>query len=268
MSKVTINGRPISDFNLRLGEIGSIWSMPAVQRGTTPVIGRVGVRASPEFAGAPKTIPLTLCLWGDTVTTANRRAKLDAVYRFLDGLLEVEFENEAGRIYQCRLEGAEARARTEPLAFVRGDVLIDLNLIVDSGVAQDRVPQVVGVPGGSALRTALPLGTYPSAPILEVPGPITTDLTVAYRGVAGGDALQSLVLDTSTTNVASDECLIINCDRERIWTFDGTDLTDAMSLYSSGDFPVFDPGDGDLGGEGCTVSSTHAMTAIYLKVWA
>jgi len=88
----------------------------------------------------------------------------------------------------------------------------------------------------------IPMGTLPVAPRIEFSDAINANVTISYRGITG----QVLsILEIADPGLSTGEMLLIDCCSERIFVWDGTGYTQDNTLYVSGTFPVFDPGDGN-----------------------
>jgi hypothetical protein len=260
MSLLKINGRDIESLGLRLGDQGSLWSAPQAQRGSTPILGRIGSRSSSLAVSPGSTLPLLLHL---PETVALRRAALDKALAWMDGLLVLEWDDAPGRVQFGRVESNEVRARFQSVAWVVGHLTLPVVVQIDTPAWFDWAASSVA--WGPNIRTATPLGTLPSSPLLLFSDSVSGSITIEYRGQAG-TVLSSLVI--SNPSLTSGQMLLIDCGAEQIYKVDGATLTLANNLYSSGSFPVLDPGDGDFEASSWpTLNANFAGSATYRRVW-
>ena len=255
-----INGLDIADLNLGLLDSGSLWSAPRIDRDSAAPIGMVGTRPAALATSDAKRLAISLSLPG---TMAERRARLDQVLWHLDGLLVLEWADAPDREQYARATIRDGLPRMAQLSWLDGgQVRLNFELVMDTPLSFSSSPTVLAI-GTTAVET--PLGTATSAPVIELPGAISGAVTLTYRGITGS-TLASVVI--SNPALGGSGALIVDSARERIWKWDGTTLTDARNLYSSGSFPVLDPGDGDpAAGVWPTLESTHAGSATYRRAW-
>lgn len=233
-----INGRPIEDLGLELSDQGALWSAPQVLRGSAPVLGRVGSRSSAIATYSASAVQLLLQL---PETVAGRRAALDRVLAALDGVLVLEWSDSPGRVQYGRLESAEIRARFQSVAWTVGHLSLPLVIRLDNPVWYEWLASSVALSANTP--APVPLGTLPSAPLVELNDTANASVTIAYRGITG-EVLSSVVL--ASPSIPSGGALLVDCGSQRIFVWDGTSLTNANNLYLSGSFPVFDPGDANF----------------------
>lgn len=235
---VKLSGKKDYELNLRPARVGPIWAAPSRSRESSSVLGRLGLVSSSLGAGGEKRLPMT---WRLSATVANRRSRLDELYRWLDGLLEVEFSDSPGRVYLAHLDQAATQSAFDAAEFVNGQLQIPVELIMDTPAGLSKGVSSVGV---GTHRAFLPLGTLPSEPTFYIPG-AWTDLLIQYFHGLTEELLAALQLEGSAD---SSSITIIDAENEEIWVWDTATgaLVDgiATGLYGEGSFPVFDPGDG------------------------
>jgi phage-related protein len=260
MSILTINGVTDDDLGLVATRIGPAWSAPTSDRASTAVLGRLGVVAGLVARGREKRIPLSLKLSGDL---SERRANFNTVMAHLDGLLQLEWTDAVGYAQFARLDTVGARALYESQAYVLGELLLDLELILDAPVLLALSPSVIGV--SSTAANLAGLGTLPCSGKFYFP-PTTANLTITYKHGLTRETITTLTLSGST---GAGLALEVDCARETLYTWSTTTgaRVSVLSLYSSGDFPVFDPGDGDTSYPP-TIESNHSGVVHYRGVTA
>jgi len=269
MSILTINGATEASLGLSVlpSGLGDLWSGPATNRGATSVLGLYGSVPSLVATGQEKRIRVGLAL--DT-SSSSRRTNLDAVFRHLDGRLQLEWSDASGLMQWARLDVVGARERFAGLSFGAtadwGDVVLELDLILDAPVLFAK--NVATLPVSSTAATIAGLGTLPCAGIFYFSG-ATTDLTLTYKHGLTRDTITTLTLDGST---GAGTVLIINCARETLYTWDTTTgaLVSVLSLYDTtvrgNAFPIFDQGDGDSTNYP-TIESNHTGLVRYRGVY-
>lgn len=262
MSILTINGVSDDDLGLVATSIGAAWSTPGLSRPATSVMGRHGSVPGLIATGREKRVPISFKLDG---TVSTRRANFNALMRHLRGMLVLEWSDAPGLFQRARLDQEEARALFEAQAYVHGPLNIGLEFILDQPIFEDKVPSIIGVSSTAALLSGL--GTEPSEGLFRFAG-ATTDLTLTYKHGLTRETITTLTLSGSS---GAGTVLFINVPSQEIWTWDTTtgeeDFTAIDDLYSSGDFPVFDPGDGDENLPP-TIESNHTGTVRYRGAYA
>jgi hypothetical protein len=260
MSILKINGRTITDLGLQLSNQGSLWSAPPAFRGSSPILGRIGSRPSSVAISPGSSLQLLLQL---PESPSTRRAALDRVLAWMDGLLALEWDDAPGRVQYGRLQSAEVEARFQSVAWTLGHLSLPLVIAIDNPAWFDK--EATALAFGPNIRTDTPLGTLPVAPLITFGDTVSGTITIEYRGQAG-TVLSSLVL--SNPSLSAGQELLIDCGTERIFKAAGSTLTDLNSIYSSGSFPVLDPGDGDWEASTWpTIQANFAARVTYRKVW-
>lgn len=262
MSILTVNGVTDDDLGLAFTGIGALWSGPSVSRSRTGVMGRYGVVPGLVASGSEKRIPATLKLSG---TVATRRANFNTVMRHLDGLLYLEWSDQPTLMQWATVDVVEARALFESQAYVLGELALGIEFVVDSGVYFSKA--IFSAPV-STTAERYPLGTLPSAPFIRVSG-ATSNLTLTVKHGLTNATITTLTLSGTT---AAGTVLEIDCARETLYTWDTTtgakiNRLTTTNLYSSGDFPVLDPGWGTEAYPP-TLESNHTGTVLYRKYFA
>lgn len=261
MSILTINGRTIDSLGLQLLNSGNVWGAPETVRDASQLIGRVGATASRSSTTAPRTLTVGLAL---PQSPSSRRAALDRVLMALDGLCELSWSDSPERVQYATVQAAEITARFESVAWTLGHLTLPIVFRIDSPVWFDREVSTVGFAANTP--TAIPVGTMPTSPLIVLNDTANAAITITYRGITGA-TLSSLVV--SNPSLSAGQMLLIDCGTERIFKSAGETLTVADNLYSSGSFPVIDPGDGDwINNQYPTLACNFAAFVQYRRVWA
>jgi hypothetical protein len=126
-------------------------------------------------------------------------------------------------------------------AVLNGQVEITLSLMVPDGVAFRLEPDGYAL---STARTACPVGTAFSFPALTINGNggSLTNPLVTLRD-AGGQTVQTMGF---TIVLAANDYLRVDSARGAIDKSVAGTVTDGMSLWTSGDFPIIRPGDASV----------------------
>jgi len=120
-----------------------------------------------------------------------------------------------------------------------GQVNVILKFVVSEGVARRLNPDGYALTTG---RTAVPIGTAAVAPVLLVHGggATLTNPTVTVRNAAG-DVVQTMGF---TVSLGANDALRIDTARCFVSKISAGVITDGISLWTSGDFPLLRPYDG------------------------
>lgn len=238
MSILRINGRTLESLGLEITDQGALWAAPQVDRGTSPILGRIGSRSSTLSSTPPKVVNLVLPL---PESPATRRAALDKILQHMDGLLVLEWSDAPGRVQYGRLERADVLARFNSVAWTLGHLSLPLQIRMDNPAWFDW--QATTIAGQSDIDTPQPIGTLPVAPLIRFSSTAAGNITIQYKGITGA-VLSSLVITDPALTTGQE--LVVDCGTERIFKWTGSAFEQANSLYQSGSFPVLDPGDGQV----------------------
>lgn len=257
---LAVNGVPVEDLGVTILSAGGVWSPPAVGRTYTGIPGLVGAVPLARAASVEKRVPVRIHLSTDV---AGREAAREALQRLFRGLMRLQWSDAPGR-HQWALLDTQAQQGLTDQSFVRGDLVIEAELVVPAAVSWSDQPTVLALPADTAVPT--PLGTATSAPRILIPGP-WTDLRIGYHR-ASGEELAALQLVGS---ISSDEVLEVDVALERLVLEDTTSgvRVSGSGLYGSGSFPVLDPHDA-LGSEPHALPYLLASAdglATYRRAW-
>jgi hypothetical protein len=256
-----INGRDIASLGLELADQGAVWSAPASTRGNAPMLNRIGARSSALASFPGKTLTVILPL---PESPSTRRAALDRVLAHLDGLLVLEWDDAPGRVQYGQLETAEISARFQSVAWTVGHLNLPLVIRIDSPAWFEWGATTVAT--SANVPAPVPLGTLPVAPLIRISDTTAGAITIEYRGITGA-LLSSLVI--SNPALSSGQELFIDCGTERILKWTGSAFEAANALFSSGSFPVLDPGDGNSELEAWpTLVANRPLLIAYRKLFA
>lgn len=240
-----VNGLDLSDdLGIALLDVGDVFTYAGVNRRVDTVPGLLGALPNSVAPGRMLVRPISVT-WETTIE--DRREEIAEALALFDGLVELEWGDGGGRIEYGYIDTAPARARFPELAFLRGHVVVDLEVFNPYAAAFDRDVRSMLV---DSTDRELDLGQLPSSPWFVFPGWGGQDLTITYKG-GDGETKESLVIDADA-NVTSSQWLEVDCGAtgaERISLGDASDSsrTRKQDWWSSGGYPTFDPGDGRLG---------------------
>ena len=258
-SLVRINGDTLSGLGVLAVSPSPPMDYAGQERATYGVPGRLGRIPATVAVGREKELPLRLAL--GTTTIETRQSTLDSLLSKLQGLLEIELGYATDRVYWGYVDQVALRARYESLAFIEGDTVLDLPIMVPSGSAVARDATVLHI--GTSPTDIVGLGVLPSAPLIVIPGTVT-DPVIDYQDPAQV-TITKLTIDGV---VAAGEYLEIDCATQRITLVNESTGTRTLKMsyfdhtVSGNAFPVFDPGDGS-GGRPPLVKCSVAATAYY-----
>lgn len=222
---------------------------PERQAVTAPLLNRAG---SAVIDGRPRIQNRSLLLPGviTGATVALRQTYLRTLKeRLCRGLLEIRFVDQPGYVYLARLrritdapsDGGQSLSPSLPLT---------IELECQDPYIYETGRQIVAL-GTTPVR--LPLGTAPSPAIIRLYGAATNPVITLRH--ANGTVLGTLGF---TVTLGSNDYLEIDGDACTVQRSVGGSVSEGLSLLTSGDFLVLDPGDGDTsldGGPTLEVSS-------------
>ena len=257
---VRLNGRSLSELGVEL--ISSVpYDFSGASRESYPVPSRYGARRSSVSVGREKRHRIMVALPATTEIT-NRQPQIDSLLRWLDGLIEIELGTSTDRVLWGELEHAPVRARWESVSMTSGPVTLELDFIIETGVAVGKTLRSLGL--STTATGVLNLGSAPSVPRIIMRGPATNP----YLVYAGPDGTVKSSLVTSGA-IASGKWW--ECDSETDRIIEGTDSTGARTdvtdeVYSSGSWPILDRGDGTESLPPL-LRASHAAIAFYTEHW-
>lgn len=203
----------------------------SVAERTSLLPGRVGaVILPPETETTPRSIQVTGVVKGSSL--ASLRSNIDSLKeRLYRGLVEVRFVDQSDRYVNARCSGFQVPAT--PPQFMNPRGRISFSLFCPDPLIYSTQPTIVGF---SSVAALLPLGTAPVAPIIRIMG-VGTNPVLTYRKNNGA----SQATMGFTVTLAADEYLEIDCDLATVTKYAAGVATNGISLWTSGDFIVFDP---------------------------
>ncbi len=210
--------------------------MPSRDAITAPLLGRVGrVVLDGRPTVGVRTLLLPGVISGDTVAIrqANFRALKERLGR---GLLEVRFIDQPLVMYQARLTRC-TEAPGDGGQAIEPTLRLTIELECQDAYAYETSRQLVAL---TTTPVRLPLGDAPSPLVIRIFG-AATDPVLTLRH-ANGRVLQTMGL---TVTLGANDYVEINSDLGTIVRSVAGVQSEGLSLLTSGDFLVADPGDGD-----------------------
>lgn len=216
---------------------GWIDGLSAVER-VSQLPGRVGaVILPPETETSPRTIQVSGVMKGTSLS--NLRTLIEQLKaRLYAGTVEARFVDHSDRFVLARCSQFSVPA-TAP-QFMNPMTRVGFTLFCPDPLVYATQPTIVGF---ASAKGALPLGTAVSAPIIRIMGSATNPV-LTYRDITGA-VKQTMGF---TVTLAATDYLEIDCELAQITRYiSGVgSQNNAQALWTSGDFPVFDPQDGDV----------------------
>lgn len=225
------------------------------------------------IAGAAGTVPATratqqarsirvegYCGPNQIGTLAGRSALLDALEVATAGLLELEFNDDPGRVYDAECVGIEVRPVNA--IYAAPSLLVDLDFIADATTKRDATPLPRSF---GSTPVAIPTGTASHGGTLWVYG-AATDPVVTCRRADGAVAWQL----GFTVALTDNDFLAIDLIRHTVTLSDDSVASNGIGLWTSGEWGTFRPEDADpVGGRYPTleVSSGSGML-LSARRWA
>ena len=238
-------------------------SRPAVLRESIGVPGLYGAYAFQSAPGELKRVPVSLTI-PSTVAIESRRAILDVILDHLSGKLDLEWGDTPGRVQLAHFDSGPIIARWESVAWTHGPVVLASEFIIEDAVF--RAKDISHVPI-STTAERVPLGTLPSWPRFYLNGALSNTTITLKNGITGA-TIGSVFTIAGTTGAGT--VTEIDCRRPMITTWDTTTgaRVEELDIYSTGDFPVFDPTYGTTSFP-LTVETSHTGIAFarYRKRW-
>ena len=263
-----LNGKTNTELGWYVSDIGRPWSKEARERGVAAMRGVRGQVPSAAAHGTPRVTPVALVpIRGEGSTVSGRQALLDRLWDALEGMVEVEWTDQPGRVRRCRVDIADAQALRRESSWVEssGHLRVTFEIVEDNPVAWARESSVLAI---GSTPTPIPLVTATSTPLFRFAGAFT-GVVITYRG-ASGRILSTLTLGGE---VGAEDFLQIDCSPYAgtpiVLSEDGT-LTDRTDLFLAGDMNLaFDPRDGDLSrGVWPTIEANRSGVVEYAEAWS
>jgi hypothetical protein len=245
-----VNGRPLAALVYALCDVSGHLGGALPERAVVPLANGAGVFGS-TVTVSPRDITVGLDV--RPVTLADRAAVVDTIQRRLAGLLEFSTDDVPGRVRRVELLSVTPEWYTG--RYANPAVYLVLQFRAADPAAWDVVPRVLGL---STARTACPVGTATSGPVVELYGPCVNPAAV-LRAHTGAEVAR---LEFATT-LGVDDALVADCARNDIVrTVAGVVQTGALSgaetLAAASRLLVLDPEHGAPDG---SASPTLELTA-------
>lgn len=238
MSEAWIDDVDLADYGFVLGADPDHASTPDFADATAPLLGAVGPTwlGEPTQANSRRLLVSGHVKASDAATFRNALDYLKALAT--NGAVRLRFADRVDREFRdARLVSFKSSARAAILQNAAGDVAMTFECA--DPLRYDVSPQGIAL---STARAALPIGTAPSFPLIVVHGNGATlsGITLTYRN-AGGDSMQTMGF---TGTLGTTDYLIIDCVKAQVTKSAGGVQSDALSWWTSGEFPVIRPADG------------------------
>jgi hypothetical protein len=222
---------------------------PSVVRRETIALGNSAALWSTQVTVTPREIIVGCDARPETLT--DRQTLMDRLSRRLGGLLELRTADLPGRFLLGRL--ADVRVELYPGSFVQPACWVELRFTIPDSARADVEPLIYGL---STSRTACPVGTQASAPLVWVYS--CTNPSVVVRA-ASGAIVSTLAL---TVTLGSTEALLIDSASQSITRYTAgvvqTGASSGLRALTSGRFPLLSPEDATPDG---TAFPTVELTA-------
>lgn len=258
-----VNGYDTSRLGLIVEQVDGWMDGLTAQQRVSKLPGRVGaIPLAPDTETTPRTITITGVLWPKPESLAAvRQALLDLKERMGRGLLEVAFVDQPDKFVHALLQQHGVMA-TRP-QFASPWSRVSLTLFCPDPLIYAQQASAIGV---SANRNTIPLGTACSTPTIRIMGPAVNPV-LTYRK-ADGTVRQTMGF---TVTLGTNDYLEIDCELMQVSQYQAGvgAQNNAASLWTSGDFPLFDPQDGDpVAGVWPTLEvSAGTGEALYRRAW-
>jgi hypothetical protein len=174
---VFIDGYDLARLGFGLSDTQGAWSAPEVSSDGLTIPGLAGIVLTGDASVSPRTITLSgIIEAGSTTELRSAESKMKALFgtgihavRFRDRL-DVEFIVRVQTIVIAPIQPS-LRATT---------ARVDISLLCHEAYGRDVNPIYLGL---STARTSIPLGTYPSTPIIRVQN--ANSIVITYRAASG-----------------------------------------------------------------------------------
>lgn len=227
-----VNGRPLAALVYAVCELDGHLGGALPERSLVPLANGAGVYGT-EVKVAPRGVRVGLDV--RPVSLADRATLVDTLRRRLSGLLELTTDDQPGRVLRAELRSITPEWYTGQYA--NPAVYLALEFVAADPARWDVQPLTYGL---STARTACPIGTDTSAPVLEVYGPCTNP-AVILRAHTGAEVLR---LEFGASLGAND-ALVVDCAAASITRLVAgvvqTGTNAGAYALTAGRFPVLSP---------------------------
>lgn len=261
---VLVNGRDLAALVYGISEVDGHLAPSVPQRAPVALANSPGVYGT-EVTVAPREVVVALDV--RPTSLASRQTVLDTLKRRLGGLLELTTLDLPSRVLRCELQGVTVELYTG--AFALPACFVTLRFSAVDPARWDVQPLTYGL---STSRTACPIGTDTSAPVLEVWG-LCTNPVVILRSHTGAEVARM----TFTASLAATDALVIDTAAQTITRVNSgveqTGVNAGLTTLTSGRFPILSPEDASPLGtawptlELAAVSGTPTGLVTYFRRW-
>lgn len=253
------NDTPAENYGLGLRS-ANWWDSVISERPSIQLAGQYGQVAGNVLIGAPRELSISALLEASSVN--DRRSKLDTLARDLSkGTNEIRIQDDSDRVLLARFIRYTVGAFSENPYGGQPYVEVTLEFVADDPVWKDRNASSYGL---TSSDTEIPLGSLPNYGVIELTG--ANSPTVTYKSHTGSTVA---TLGLSYT-WASGETYRVDLGLQTIDKVVSGVRTNAISVYSTGDFFDLDPVDADASTSSWpTLSvSTGTATFYYRRSWS
>lgn len=254
-----INDKPLEDLGLG-PRSANWWDSVVFERPTIQLAGQFGQVAGSVGVGTARELSVECLLQATSV--ADRRTKLDEINRELTlGPCELRIQDDTDRVLVARLVSYGVEQFSDNPYGGQAYVNVTLEFVADDPTWYDRTALGVGL---STAAAELPAGTLPSSPVLYLQGGSSPTLTYAAHS---GSTVSTLELSYTW---ASGDVYRVDLGLQTIDKIASGTRTNAIGVYSTGDFFALDPRDGDAAASDWpTITlSTGSGVAYYRRRWS
>lgn len=261
---VLVNGRDLATLVYGISELDGHLAPQVPQRAPVALANSPGVYGT-EITVSPREVRVGLDV--RPTTLADRQTVMDTLKRRLGGLLELTTLDLPTRVLRCELQGVDVELYTG--AFAIPACFVTLRFVAVDPARWDVQPLTYGL---STSRTACPLGTDTSAPVLEVWGTCTNPVVI-LRAHTGREVARL----TLTASLASTDALVIDTAAQTITRLNSgveqTGVSAGLTALTSGTFPILSPEDASPLGtawptlELSAASGTPTGLVTYFRRW-
>jgi hypothetical protein len=256
-----INGVDLLEYGVVLTSAQGWRGRPSRARDRAPIAGGAGTVPSTRATQGSRSIRVEgYCGPTQIASLTDRSALLDALEVATAGLLEVEFDDDPGRVFDAECVGLEVR----PVNTIYGapSLLVDLELIADATTKRDATPLPRSF---GSTPVAIPTGTAAHGGTLWLYG-AATDPVVTCRRADGAVAWEL----GFTVALTADDFLAIDLLRHTVTLSDNSVTSNGIGLWTSGAWGAFRPEDADPIGGGYPTLEVSAGSGMLLSArrWA
>lgn len=233
---VTINGRTLDALVYQVCELAGHVAPTTPQRAPVGLAGAPGVYGT-ELTVSPREVTVGLDV--RPTTLSDRQTVMDTLRRRLGGLLELTTLDLPTRVLRCELQGVETDFYSG--AYAQTAVYVRLRFVAVDPARWDIQPLTYGL---STARTACPVGTDTSAPVLELYGSCTNPAVTIFSHT--GEQVAQM---TFAATLGANDTLLIDCATQELQRWNAgvlqTGAQSGLTALTNGPFLLLSPEDAD-----------------------